>query len=369
MLMAKAGLEMEEVKQIETEKIWTKDFILIFSAKFFIFLGFQMTLPTIPLFVEHLGGNDRLIGLTVGIFTVSALLVRPFAGRALETIGRKAVYLTGLFLFALTVGSYSFITGIFLLLLFRIFQGAGWGMSTTASGTIATDLIPAKRRGEGLGYYGLAGNLAMAFGPSLGLILVPLVTFRWLFIICAFLGFIALVLSMFIQYKKVDRNSDPSPKKLDIFEKSAIQPSLLMFFITVTFGGIATFLPLYTLEKGVDGIQLYFLIYAVALMITRAFAGKLYDRKGHKAVFLPGAALIFTAMLLLAWIPNHCVLFTAAFLNGFGFGLIQPGLQSWAIVRSPVNRRGMVNATFFSFFDLGIGLGAIAFGQIGHWLG
>ena len=130
-----------------------------------------MTLPTIPLFVESLGGNERLIGLVIGIFTFSALIVRPFAGQALETKGRRFVFLLGLIVFVFTVGLFGFMTSIFLLFAMRIIQGGGWGLSTTASGTIATDLIPAKRRGEGMGYYGLFGNIAIAIGPALGLIL------------------------------------------------------------------------------------------------------------------------------------------------------------------------------------------------------
>ena len=92
---------------MQAEKIWTKDFALICVANFFIFLGFQMTLPTIPLFVQHLGGSDQLIGLITGIFTFSALIIRPYAGHALESRGRQFVYMIGLGIFVLSVGSYS----------------------------------------------------------------------------------------------------------------------------------------------------------------------------------------------------------------------------------------------------------------------
>lgn len=354
----------------EERKIWSKDFILICLANFFVFLGFQMTLPTIPLFIKELGGNDQLIGLVVGIFTFSALILRPIAGHALESKGRAAVYLTGLAIFVLSVGSYAFTLSILFLFIMRIIQGAGWGFSTTASGTIATDLVPVQKRGEGLGYFGLSGNLAMAIGPSLGLILAEEFTFKILFFVCAFFGLMALLLSLLIKFKKVEHHTkQTSGKKWDFYEKSALKPSWLMMFITVTFGGIATFLPLYAKENGVSGIQLYFLLYALALMLTRTFAGKLYDKKGHRAVFIPGALLILGAMLLLSWLPNNTVLFTAAILYGIGFGSLQPALQAWSVAQTPANRRGMANATFFSFFDLGIGIGAIIFGQIGHAFG
>ncbi|WP_312475168.1 MFS transporter [Neobacillus sp.] len=356
-------------KQLRKEKIWTKDFVLICLANFFIFLGFQMTLPTIPLFVEDLGGNDQLIGFVVGIFTFSSLLLRPYAGKSLETKGRGFVYFIGLAIFVLSVGSFGFLTSIVFLFVMRVVQGVGWGFSTTASGTIATDLIPASRRGEGMGYYGLSGNLALAFGPSLGLILTGIISFKQFFLICAGLGLMALLLSSRISYKKVEQKPARAKAKLDLYEKGALKPSMLMFFITVTFGGIAAFLPLYTAEKHIAGIQLYFLLYAIALMVTRAFAGQLYDRKGHQAVFIPGTLLILTAMILLSWLPNSTILFVAAVLYGLGFGTVQPALQAWSIEKVPNNRRGMANATFYSFFDLGVGIGAMVFGQIGHLLG
>ena len=359
---------VKEAPKVSSEKIWTRDFILICTANFFVFLGFQMTLPTIPLFVEELGGNDQLIGLVVGIFTFSALAIRPYAGHALESKGRRFVFLTGLGIFVLSVGSFGFAAGLIFLFAMRIIQGLGWGFSTTASGTIATDLIPAKRRGEGMGYYGLSGNLALAFGPSLGLALTGIISFSQLFTICAILGLMALLLASRIRYKEVQPQAVPL-KKWDFYEKSALPPSLLLFFITVTFGGIAAFLPIYSLEKGIEGIQWYFLLYAIALMITRTFAGKLYDLKGHKAVFLPGTLLILITMFLLAWLPNSLILYIAAVFYGLGFGTVQPALQAWSVKESTPNRRGMANATFFSFFDLGVGIGAMAFGQIAFLFG
>jgi len=357
-------------KALHKEKIWTRDFILICLSNFFIFLGFQMTLPTIPLYVEELGGNDQLIGVVVGIFTFSALLVRSYAGHALESKGRKFVYLTGLLIFIIAVGSYGFFPTIAFLFFMRFIQGIGWGFSTTASGTIASDIIPPKRRGEGMGYYGLSGNIALAFGPSLGLTLAGVLSYKELFIICAILGLVAFLLSSKIRYKTIEKTQKVTKKeKWDFYEKSALKPALLLFFITVTFGGIASFLPLYTAHKGIAGIQWYFLVFALALMASRTFAGKLYDLKGHRAIFIPGTVLIAIAMILLAWLFNTTVLLVAAVLYGIGFGSVQPALQAWSIEKAPIHRRGMANATFFSSFDLGVGIGALLFGQIGHLFG
>src|SRR5690606_32579759 len=128
-------------------------------------------------------------------FTFSALLIRPYAGHALESKGRGLIFLVGLSIFILSVGAFAFAASIAFLLVFRIIQGFGWGLSTTAGGTVATDIIPPNRRGEGLGYFGLSGNIALAFGPSLGLTLAGVISFTNLFLICALLGLVAVLLA------------------------------------------------------------------------------------------------------------------------------------------------------------------------------
>src|SRR5699024_10170801 len=203
---------------------------------FFIFLGFQMTLPTIPIFVNELGGSDQLIGIIVGIFTFSALLLRPLAGHALESKGRGFVYIFGIVLFIISIGSFGFISAIGFLIVMRIVQGIGWGFSTTASGTIATDLIPPKRRGEGMGYFGLSGNLALAFGPALGLTLVGVVTFSQLFLICSALGVLTLLLALNIRYKKVEESPHkPGLRVWDLLKKLPLNPLSYYSFLILTF--------------------------------------------------------------------------------------------------------------------------------------
>ena len=337
-----------------------------------------MLIPTLPLYVHELGGTDMIIGWVVGSFTFSALLIRPYAGHAVDERGRKPILLAGICLLVLSVGSMAWVGQLLLLLLLRIVQGIGWGMATTASGTVATDLIPPQRRGEGMGYYGLSVNLAMTVGPALGLAIVAQHHFVPLFAISAALSLLALLLASRIRFRPAVTNT-PGPVQTaatgkrnfqwDIVEKTALLPSGLTLFVTVTFGSISTFLPLYTAQKGVVGIQWYFVLYAIALMVTRPVAGKLYDRKGHRAVFIPGTVLIMAAMLLLFVLHGSWMLWLAAILYGIGFGTIQPAMQAWAVQSAPPERRGMANATFFSSFDLGIGLGAIFFGLIAPIIG
>src|SRR5690625_580231 len=135
----------------QPDKIWTRDFVLICFANLFIFLGFQMTLPTLPLFVKELGGSDQMIGVIVGVFTVSAVLLTPYAGIAVELKGIPVVYVCRLRIFLFSVGAQPFVSSILFSFIMPVVQRTGLRFTTTATGTIATDLIPPKRRGQGAG--------------------------------------------------------------------------------------------------------------------------------------------------------------------------------------------------------------------------
>ena len=357
-------------------RIWTKDFIIIVIANFFIFTSFQMTLPTLPLYVQEIGSNETWVGIIVGIFTFSALLVRPFGGKMLDTKGRAPVFLTGLVILVTSLYSLAISTTILILVIVRIVQGVGWGLSNTASGTIASDLVPKDRRGEGLGFFGLSGNLALAIGPALGLFLVNHIQFSTLFIICGSLTLIALLLALNVKYVKAEpltqaeiEEDELNTSRFNFFEKRALPASALLFFITFTFGGIATFLPAYTFQQGFAPhyIQIYFVLYALALVTTRFFAGRIYDRRGLAIVFIPGSLLIIAGLTLLAILNSPVYLFVGAILYGLGFGTVQPALQASAINTTPPRKRGMANATFFSAFDLGVGLGAMTFGLVAQY--
>src|SRR5699024_3719561 len=158
-----------------------------------------------PWRVQEIASSDRWIGIVVGMFTFSALLIRPTAREMLDTTRRAPVFLTGLGICVISMFALAASYTIAIRLLARIMQAAGLRLSTTCSGRIATVLVPQESRGEGLGYYGLRGNIALAFGPALGLFLTDHISFRMLFAICGILGFIALMLALNIRYKKAEK--------------------------------------------------------------------------------------------------------------------------------------------------------------------
>lgn len=357
------------VDKKKKKPLWTKAFLITSLSNLLLFFSFQMLIPTIPTHVSQLGGNDIQVGLVIGIFTISSLLTRPFAGRALDLFGRKHVLLVGLAICALTIAGYTYMAAVTLILAARFVHGIGWGISTTSLGTVIADIIPAERRGEGMGYYGLSNTFAMALAPLTGLWLMQTYGFPRVLLISTCLALLSLFSSLFITYTKPMplEKSAQRPKLMDrLWERTAMLPSGLLLCTAICYGGIVTFITLFGHEAGISNVGWFFLCNASMVLIVRPITGMLFDRKGPEWVLLPGAIFTLAGLLLLSYAHSEASLAAAAICYGIGFGSLQPALQAWTIARAAPNRRGAANGTFFSANDLGIGLGAMVLGALAN---
>lgn len=359
--------EEAAARQDGEARLWTKDFVLISLATFFIFMSFQMTMPTLPKYVQFLGAKESIVGLVTGVFTVSAVLIRPFVGRELDRRGRRGLYLQGLGLFIFSVLAYRWAPTAVVVLAIRFIHGLGWGAVTTAAGTIVTDLLPPARRGEGMGYYGMFSNLAMAVAPATGLFLLGRYNYPPVFFVAAAFAALAFLLATRLKRDEPLKGENlPAPA---LFEPRTLQPALVTFLIALSYGCLVTFLPLYAEHQGISNIGPFFTVYAVTLLVIRPLAGRLYDRYGPPTALVPGLALLIFALVLLSRAQTWAAFLLAGTFYGLGFGSAQPALQALTVADVPPSRRGAANATFFSAFDLGIGLGAIALGMVAQSIG
>lgn len=362
---------MEQDRGLGKEKenktsLWTKDFSFTTLSNFFLFFSFQMLIPTLPAYTEKAGGDALDVGWVIGIFTIAALLTRPFAGKALDTISRRTVLWIGLWIFLLALFSYNFAVSVMLILGIRFIQGIGWGITTTSYGTIISDIIPPKRRGEGMGYYGLSSTLAMATAPMIGIKIMYDKGFTELFIFGTLLVLIAIIISYFIKYPKVD-NDKIEKREInikDLFEKKALLPSTLILLFSITYGGIVTFITLYGKEVNIENVGWFFTANALMILISRPIAGRIFDRKGPKWLLLFGGVSSAIGLILLSYTTDVYMLVLSAIFYGMGFGSVQSSLQAWNINRVTPDRRGAATGTYFSGFDLGIGTGSILLGSI-----
>lgn len=358
---------MNRTKNAPAERqtaLWTKNFIGVSVLNLFIFLSFQMFPPALPVYVKSLGASDTVVGWVGGVIIIATLIMRPFAGIALDTLGRKKVFITGMFIVLAMTIAYGLFPIVGAILLIRFIHGLGWGMASTGSTTIAADIIPKKRFAEGMAYFSLASSLAMAVAPALALY----IGMRYTVITATIFMLIALGIAFCIKYQNVPAKPANAPKqKFAPYEKAAVWPGAVMFMVNCSYGALVSFIAIYAHSRGIQHIGVFFTVYAVSLVGTRPFFGKLVDKKGFGAALLPGIIAAILSMVILGFAVNLPMFLISGFLYGIAFGACQTSLQTMAVLNSPPNRIGAANATFFTGFDGGIGFGSILSGLLATW--
>ncbi|RKL65250.1 MFS transporter [Salipaludibacillus neizhouensis] len=346
-------------------KIWSLSFVFVLVSNALVFMTFEMLLPTLPLFITALGGGASQVGLVTGIFMLSAILTRPFTGILATKVDKKLLLIFGIFLMALSTGAYYLSNNISTLLLIRLIHGAGFGLATTYFATLAAEIVPKDRRGEGIGYFGVGETVAISVGPMVGIMTLELYDFQRLFFGGMAVLFLAIIMAIFIKIapkgKKVDKQVSG---KFKLLEKRVLFPALLIFLIGIAAGGIMSFFSLYAIEKDFTLVGLFFLLIAAASFMIRLISGKLFDVYGLAVILIPGSILSIIGLIILYVAVSDSMFLIAAIFYGFGFGAIFPAIQTWCLNLVEEHEHEDAMATFFNFFDLGIGGGSFILGLV-----
>lgn len=354
---------MIESKIKEFPKLWSKSFLFLMGMNLFVFLGFNMLMPTLPVYIKELGGSNFQASLVIGIFSISALIVRSFTGNATDKFGRKPLLIIG-FCFLIVCNISYFWAAIMGIMILRFFHGIGWGITSTSIATVVSDIVPANRRGEGMGYYSLTSIFAGSVAPIVAIIIMNNGSFKLILTISTILLVIGVLLSKGVDIPAVSkRNIDSNKSKgfsmNSLFEKSALFPSFLCFLLAVTFCGIMSYIMLFGKEIGMTNIWIYYVGHVSMILITRPFIGKIFDKKGHAVVIIPGAISVIVGLIVLSYTTSVAGLVIASLFYGFGYGAVQPSLQALAVNRASLERKGAANGTFLSSLDLGFTVGSM----------
>ncbi len=362
------------VKQIP-EPLWSKSFTMIIIANLFVFMSFQMLIPTMPPYIKSLGASGTEIGLVTAMFSVGAVLIRPFIGYILEFSHRKILVLIGsAALLAVTI-LYPLTQVVMILILLRLIHGVMWGWSTTANGTAAVDIVPNSRIGEGMGYYGLSITIGMIIAPSLGIFVYQHLDFSVVILISAILGSIAFLLLCLTHFetpenvKVVKRGDIKFSFTGSLIEKSSWFPAFVTLIATLGYGVIVTFMVIFGEERGIEQIFLFYLVNAAMSTVIRPFTGRWFDRNGPRALIIVCSLLTFISMWILSYSTSAIGIVFSGLLFGAGYGSLLPALQAWVLAKTKRNRRGVANGMFYSSIDLGIGLSGLIFGILAKFVG
>jgi MFS family permease len=352
-------------------KLWTKDFLLLACANLLMAIAFYFMLPILPVYLtKRLGASNSEIGIVMAFYSIATLIIRLFSGWTIDTYGRKTIYLIAYFFFSIFFIGYPLAITLYMFIGFRFLHGLTWGVLTTSSSTIAVDIIPSARRGEGIGIFGLSMTIGMALGPMIAIFIAGTDRYFTLFISAIVISLLGLVLALVVKYPKFTPDKQRRTFYIkNLVEKSSLPISINMMIVQFTYGGVLSFIALYGKEIGIESSGLFFLLLSVGIGFSRVSSGKVFDISGPKQISVVGLIILLIGFPILAFFSNPMGYHVAAVILGLGYGIIMPTFQAMINNLVAPNRRGAANSTFFTSFDIGIGLGMICTGILSERLG
>lgn len=358
------------------DRLITPGYCFILAANFLLYFGFWLLIPVLPFYLsEVFSAGNSTIGIILSCYTVAALCIRPFSGYFLDSFARKPLYLLAYFVFTTMFAGYIIAGTLTLFILFRILHGISFGMVTVAGNTVVIDIMPSSRRGEGLGYYGLSNNIAMAVGPMSGLFLHDAgMSFTTIFCcsLCSCLTGLGCASLVKTPYKPPVKRE---PISLDRFILlKGIPAGISLLLLSIPYGMTTNYVAMYAKEIGISVTTGFFFTFmAAGMAISRIFSGKLVDKGKVTQVISAGLYIVVLSFFLLSacvyiirWNAAACsiLFFLIALLLGVGFGIMFPAYNTLFVNLAPNNQRGTATSTYLTSWDVGIGIGMLAGGYI-----
>lgn len=347
-------------KSAESRNKW--QLWLLYLSSFLFFASFNMIIPELPDLLTELGGGDYK-GLIISLFTLTAMLSRPFSGKLADTVGRIPVMVFGAAVSMVVSLLYPFVTSVVGFLFLRFIHGFSTGFKPTGTSAYLADIAPFNKRGQIMGIQGFFASLGMAAGPALGAWIAQHLSLDLMFYCSSLFGFLSV--AVLIGMKETVENKEAFSVNLlkikgkDFFEPRVLKPSIVLLLTTFSFGAVLTLTPDLSVHLDVGNKGLFFSVFVVASLAVRLLAGRVSDRFGREPVLLVSTALIAVSMFLLAFAQNERDLILAGLVFGLAIGGNSPTIYAWTIDLSEERFRGRGLATMYIFLEIGIGLGAL----------
>jgi MFS family permease len=373
------------------ERLWNRNYIKVMTANFSLFFAFYLLTPLLPLYLhETFGATKDVIGLVLSGYTITALLFRPFSGYFVDSFPRKQVLMVCFAAFAIFFAGYLAAGTLLLFTIVRTLHGGPFGALTVANSTVAIDVLPSSRRNEGIGYYGLSNNLAMAIAPTFAIYTYAQThNFQLLFWLALAIATFGWIVDATVELKPRNAQLLKPNSKLSLDRFFLARGWLLglnMVFFGFCFGVMSNYLAIYGKQVlgMTGGTGTWFMLCSIGLMLSRIQGGKALrqGRLTHNASEGMVISLVgYTLFILLPTLGGsqlftlHSSLFTyigyysSAILIGLGNGHMWPAFQNMMISMAHHNERGTANSTILISWDVGMGLGILAGGAIAEHYG
>lgn len=361
---------MEEVK----ERLWNRNFIKVCTGNFMLFFSFYLIMPLLPLYLhDTFQASEQMIGIVLAGYTVTALIIRPFGGFMVDSYPRKAVLMVCYFTFFIFFAGYFLAWTVLLFAIVRTLHGFSFGSATVANSTMAIDVLYPSRRAEGIGYYGLSNNLAMATGPTIAIYLYGIVPdFHYMFALSLVTSGIGFFVISTVKPRQRELAKEKQPMSLDrFFLLKGWRESITMACFSFSYGVLSTYLAIYG-EKELhitSGTGTFFMLLAIGLIASRLLGSRSL-RQGkitHNAA--AGMVLSLIGYSVFALVQHPIGYYSAAVVIGLGNGHLCPAYQTMFINLAPNSQRGTANSTFLTSWDAGLGLGVLIGGWAAEFLG
>jgi MFS family permease len=349
-------------------RLITRPFVVVTGAAFAYFCALGAVAPVLPIYVEDvLGGSGVAVGLTVGVFAVSAALLRPLAGRIGDSHGRGVLVVGGSVVFGLSVLAYGLVESVPWLLAMRLISGVGEAAVFVGAATTAQDLAPPHRRGEAASYFSVAIYGGIGVAPIIGEAVQRSHGTTAVWVLAAGLAFVGAVLGAFIPKVAAAQDGPPSAPQTRlqrVFHPAALGPGCIMLLATSGLVAFTAFMPRYALDLGLDGSGRVFLLYSALVLMVRILGARLPDRLG--ATKSASAALVLQTIgfVLMGLWAASTGLYASTAVYALGVSLMYPSLMPLVIAAAPDAERSQAVGTFTLFFDLAQGFGGILFGVV-----
>lgn len=351
-------------------KLWTSNYIVILIANALGFLGFNMATAGTPAYLSVLGAENTITGMVTTLAAVAALSVRPLAGYLLSRTSAKTISVVGLLLMSLSTLILLPYNNYLSILIIRLTQGLGWGLASTGCSSIIAQTTPDARLSEGIGFSGAISSITTAVAPIIAIISLEKAngTTMMICIGIILLFSVALTFKLHLEDKAQLINSG-TKARIRFFEAKALLPGLIIFFITVCYSPIITFVVPASKANGLSNVTLFYVFYAIATIIVRPITGIFVDRHGYQIPAFISMISAFGSLLLMSAAHTELLLCLTGVFSGLSTGIGMNTLQTMALNRVPTGKKGLAMSTFLFGFDMGMAVGAMLAGIISKTLG